>query len=424
MSPVRSFASGGEWRTLSGAALNTTPPSAPTIISTDYDNTDLAVTLGSPFSDGGSTITGYTVQAVPDGNGVTQAASASGTTVLLRSLVPGVTYTLTAYATNAQGDGTVVTGSFQAPAATFVKPLAYNSGYPHGLPGDTRTPVTLTPITAAALETLLDGLAEGATVASYDIQGGFTLRKDDITFQNCRFSGIPATNSEAGIPFITAGGSIQPTTVTFIDCEFAGNGVEQNDPDGDLSLGWAHSSPSNLVTQIHIRSDIWGFIDGLHATSGSRYESCYVHNLTHFYGPVDDTHNDGFQFIEAAAGFSMVGCNIDLAGIEGGNAVMQYNAGTPGMIRKPLTLMFNWFSGGGFYSFSGEPHLADEDFSMVMAYNRFALQMSTAALWYSDSEWTPAFQQGKLTLIQNVWDATGVNSYGQSVTEGSLIPNP
>lgn len=424
--PVRSFASGGQWRVLTGDAFNTTPPSPPFIASAVPSNDTLTVTLGAPLSNGGSAITGYTVSAVPVAAGIARTVSGAGPSLSVSGLTVGLSYKITAYATNAIGNGgtsaeTLVTMG----TATFVKPSAYNTGYPHGLSGDTRTPVSLTPIDADDFVDLVQATSGNTTISGYDVIGGFSLRRENITFQNCRFSGVPETTSQSGSPYITAGGSPQPTTVTFIDCEFAGNGVAQNDPDGDLTLGWAHSLPCNIASQRHIRSNIWGFIDGMHAIPNTRYESCYIHDLTFFYTPTGETHNDGFQFVGDANNFVMVGCNVDVAAPHV-NAVMQYNGGSTGsnLPRTQMTLDSNWFNGGGFYCMSGAPNVAGEDLSMVISNNRFGLQCGSAAVWYPHSGWTDAMAANKLTVFNNVWETTGTTSAGVAVVAGQLIPNP
>lgn len=423
MAASRSFASGGQWRSLTGAALNITKPSPPFITSTSFVNNALEVTISPPISNGGASITSYTVRAVPVGGGVPQQVSGTGPTLSLQSLIGGTTYTITAFATNTAGNGTASSGvNVVAPTVTYVKPLAYNTGYPHGLPGDTRTPQTLTPVSGADFETLIQNTSGDVTLTGYEVTGPFNLRRNNMTFQSCLFVSIPSVTSDSGFPYVVAGGSPQPSKVTFIDCEFAGHGVTQNDPDGDLTLGWANSLPCNVEGQIHIRSDIWGFQDGFHAVTNARYESCYVHDLTHFYKPGgDDTHNDGFQFVGGANDFSVVGCNIDVVGGGTNAPVMQFNAGSDS---ERVTIADNWFNGGGYFMISGAP-AADDVLSMVMANNKFGLTAGTIQIWYQDGgSWLNAVNDGRLTLINNTWEVSGTTSYGAVVTAGSPIPGP
>jgi hypothetical protein len=241
-----------------------------------------------------------------------------------------------------------------------------------------------------------------------------------MTFKNCRFNGVPSTTNNAGFPYISAGGSPQPTKVTFIDCEFAGNGVEQQNPNGNLTLGWAHSLPCNVTGQTHIRSNIWGFQDGLHGVDNARYESCYIHDLTFFYStPSVSTHNDGFQFVGDANDFALIGNNIDVTS-PGTSAVWQYNGGST---RQRVTIANNWFNGGGYYMISGAPDV-DEDMSVIIADNRFGLEGGSLGIWYPHPGWPDALSDGRLTLRNNVWDESGTNGAGQAVVAGSIIPEP
>lgn len=427
--PIRYVASGGQWRALSGAALNETRASAPGIVSATYDpNTELlTVQVTPPLSNGGSAITSYTAYATPQGGGVTQYASSNGTTITINNVIMGVTYGVSALANNSVGAGTMSGAVMVAiPMKTYEKPLTYNTGIAQGLPGDTR-PIApaLTVVDGDAFELIIQAHSGPATVENYEVTHGFSLRRNDITFRNCRFTAPPGTTSQAGFPMITSGGSPTASRVTFIDCEFAGNGVNQNDPLGDLTLGWACSEPCNLSTQTHIRSDIWGFADGFREVTNGRYESCYIHDLTFYYQPVDSSHNDGFQFVGEADNMMIIGCNFALADTFGLSAIWQFNgAVAPGGYRTRISIVANWWEGGGYYVISGAPNLANEEMTMVMAYNRFSLQSGMEQIWYPDNNWFTAMQQGDLTLINNVWDGTGTTTGGLQVTEGSLIPVP
>lgn len=424
--PVKAFASGGQWRVLSGAAANTTPPSAPRIASTSTSNDTLTAVLGAPLSSGGAPVSGYSLTAQPVAAGVARMVSGTGPSLMLTGLSPGLSYRLTATATNSVGTSpasaeVVITVG----AASYAKPLAYNTGYPHGLSGDTRTPVTLTAVTAAQFTDIIQQTSGNATISNYDVTGSFALRRENMTFRNCRFNGVPETTSEAGLPMIYYGGSPIPTVVTFIDCEFAGNGVNQPNPAGPYTTGWAHSIPCNVNTQVHIRSNIWGFIDGLHCTTNSRFEACYIHDLTFFYsGAANTTHNDGFQFVGDSENFVMTGCNVDMTTSVDVNAIMQYNGGSNNLPRYGMTLDSNWFAGGGYYGISGAPVPSGENLGMVISNNRFGLQSGSEALWYGSTGWTDAMAQGAIVFYNNVWDATGTTSQGYAVVAGQAIPLP
>ena len=100
------------------------PRQAPTVPDTP---TNLQVTTGDSIvtlswtapSDGGSSITGYTVQQSTDGTTWTDAFTVSGTTATVTGLTDGVPYSFRVFATNSAGDSTasnVVTATTTASA--------------------------------------------------------------------------------------------------------------------------------------------------------------------------------------------------------------------------------------------------------------------------------------------------------------------
>ncbi|HYH74604.1 MAG TPA: fibronectin type III domain-containing protein [Candidatus Saccharimonadales bacterium] len=427
--PVRYVASGGQWRALSGAALNNTRATAPGIVSAAYDTTTdlLTVQLSVPLSNGGSAITGYTVVATPQGGGVVQYASSSGMNLAVTNLIMGVTYAITAYATNAGGNGTASAATMVAvPMKTYVKPQTHNTGIPRGMPGDSRTPApALTPVTGLEFEDIIQATNGNVTIQNYEITGAFNLRRDDITFRNCYFTSNQGTQGDSLFPLIVAGGSPAASRVNFVDCEFNGNGLNQIDPQGDLTQGFGLSEPCNLVTQNHLRSNIYSFVDGFRNTDNGRYESCYVHDLVYFWTQTDSTHNDGFQFVGEVDNMMVIGCNFELATSPYLSSILQVNAlSAPGSYRTRISIVHNWWQGGGYYVISGYPDVVNEEISMVFAHNRFSLQSGAEQIWYPQDDWRIALNQGKLTLVNNVWDATGTTTGGLQVTENSLIPVP
>ncbi|MEY4158169.1 MAG: hypothetical protein RL743_664 [Actinomycetota bacterium] len=81
------------------------PPSAPRNVAlVRASRTEVDVTWEAPESDGGSTVTGYTVTAAVAG-GTTVTCSTAALTCRLSSLTTGTTYSITVAATNALGSG-------------------------------------------------------------------------------------------------------------------------------------------------------------------------------------------------------------------------------------------------------------------------------------------------------------------------------
>ena len=108
---------------IAGTSLASTPPvsstprtipGAPTITSVERGNAQVTVNFTAPSSDGGSTITGYTVTSDPQG--ITQSGSASP--IIIGGLTNGTEYTFTVKATNVAGDGPASTSSSPVTPAT------------------------------------------------------------------------------------------------------------------------------------------------------------------------------------------------------------------------------------------------------------------------------------------------------------------
>jgi uncharacterized protein (TIGR02145 family) len=78
-----------------------TVPGAPTIGTATKGNAQAAVTFTAPASNGGSTITGYTVTSSPGGI----IATGSGSPITVTGLTNGTAYTFTVTATNVNGTG-------------------------------------------------------------------------------------------------------------------------------------------------------------------------------------------------------------------------------------------------------------------------------------------------------------------------------
>ncbi|MEG2803482.1 autotransporter domain-containing protein [Stenotrophomonas sp.] len=109
--------------------VNPVSPGAPTIGTATPGNTSASVSFTAPASNGGASITGYTVTALP--GGIT--ATGSGSPLIVTGLTNGVSYTFSVTATNSAGEG-ASSGASNAitPAApqtiTFGAPGSQNFG--------------------------------------------------------------------------------------------------------------------------------------------------------------------------------------------------------------------------------------------------------------------------------------------------------
>ena len=87
------------------------------------------------------------------------------------------------------GLGPSAAGAEDPPPIDAGFPTAATTGYPHGLPGDTRTPVTLTPYTGPTTITV-----PGTVIESKHITDRLNIRAANVTIRN---SLIQVTNSQA-----------------------------------------------------------------------------------------------------------------------------------------------------------------------------------------------------------------------------------
>lgn len=98
-----------------------TTPSAPTAVTATAGNTQVTVYWGTPTSNGGAAISGYTVSTAPGGSTCSTKGAAS---CVISGLSNGTSYTFTVTATNASGVG---------PGATVTATPATTPGAPTGV---------------------------------------------------------------------------------------------------------------------------------------------------------------------------------------------------------------------------------------------------------------------------------------------------
>jgi uncharacterized protein YaaQ len=191
----------------SAASSATTPygvPGAPTNVTAVPGNQSLYLTWSAPSSNGGNSITGYTVTRFA--NGVSQGTTSVGTitSLTVNSLTNGTTYTFTVTATNARGTGAA------SAASAGVKPLAlFVQGVANRNTGSTNT-ATATPtgnLTAGNRLIVMVGVKNTSTTTALSVTDAAANTYTKVTsFRS------PDNNTEMSIwtAPITAGGGTKP----------------------------------------------------------------------------------------------------------------------------------------------------------------------------------------------------------------------
>ncbi|MBS2025352.1 MAG: fibronectin type III domain-containing protein [Deltaproteobacteria bacterium] len=181
-------------------------PGVPTGLTATPGIRQIDLTWTAPASDGGSSITGYTI-AISAGTSTT-STTATGTSASLTGLLDGTTYTFTVAATNAIGTGPASNG---VSAATFSVP-----GAPTGVtasPGDTQATVSWTapqsdsPVTGYLVAASPGGATQTTTSTSATFTGltNGTAYTFTVTATSAVGTGAASAPSSAVTPFSTPG---------------------------------------------------------------------------------------------------------------------------------------------------------------------------------------------------------------------------
>lgn len=152
------------------------------------------------------------------------------------------------------------------PHDTF--PTAATTGYPHGLTGDTRTPVTLTPYSGPSAITI-----PGTVIDSHSISGQIYVQAPNVTISNCLLT-IPESENVNAIRIDGNGSAL------IRDTEIAGAGA---------------GVPATAVGTDNftlLRVNINGFGDGIRAGNNVTVRDSLIHDLREVGV---DPHNDCIQ---------------------------------------------------------------------------------------------------------------------------------
>jgi hypothetical protein len=255
----------------SAPATPATVPGAPTIgTASSGGNTTSVVTWTDPASNGGATITGYTVTASPGGN-TCNTGPATATSCTVTGLMGGTTYTFTVFAFNVVGNG--------PPSG------ASNPATPVSVPGvPTGVSATSNANASSVVTWVAPAFIGGSAITSYTVTsapGGFTCTTATLT---CTVGGLTngtsytftviATNGVgAGQPSAASAPAI-PATVPGAPTAVLGsnNGVKQN------VISWTApvSNGGSAITSYTVTSAPGGF------TCATATLTCTVTGLANF----------------------------------------------------------------------------------------------------------------------------------------------
>ncbi len=149
-------------------------------------------------------------------------------------------------------------GCFPGPAST---------GYPHGLSGDTRTPVTLTAYTGSCTVTTANTVIDSKTISC---SGGMDVRAANVTIKNSKITDGISVNTEAS----------QSYSLTLQDTEV---------------YGGPHDLPTVGIGNLTIiRANLYGGHNGLQCDEFSLHcllQDSYIHGQ--YQPPTGDSHLGG-----------------------------------------------------------------------------------------------------------------------------------
>lgn len=195
--------------------------------------------------------------------------------------IPGASASTSASASPAPTTPAPTTPEPTDPAAAW--PAAYNTGYPHGLPGDTRTPVTLTAYTGPYVITTPNTVIDGK-----DLDDLLEVRTTGVVIKNSR---VRVANAQ-GLKIADA------YHVTIMDTELDGQGQ-------DASAGGISLIGDGSYTLIRVNAHHSGDIARANWAGVAIIDS-WLHDPT---GTNPDQHNDVIQTTDGT-------CDVPTEGVD------------------------------------------------------------------------------------------------------------
>jgi hypothetical protein len=223
----------------------TTVPDAPTSVSATGGNAQASVSFQAPISNGGSTITGYTVTSVPSGGIDTDAGTTTKSHTVI-GLTNGTSYSFRVTATNGVGTGPASAASnsivpFTVPGAPSVasvkggdRTATVSFSAPASNGGSAVTGYTVTSIPAGGVDS-----NAGSLELSHSITG--LVNGTSYTFT------VIATNQAGAGPASVPSGSVTPAIIPILFTVSPAAGSN-----GTISPALAQTAPAGSVVNFTI----------------------------------------------------------------------------------------------------------------------------------------------------------------------------
>jgi RHS repeat-associated protein len=270
------------------AVAAVTVPGAPTIGTATAGNAQATVTFTAPTSNGGATITGYTVTSSPAG-GVDSNAGTTGVSHVITGLTNGTAYTFTVKATNSAGSSTASAASNSVTPATV--PGAPTIGTATG--GNTQATVTFTAPTSNGGSAITGYTVTSSPTGGVDSNAGTTGLSHVMTGLTngtaYKFT-VKATNAKGSSSASSASNSVTPATVP--GAPIIGTATSGN-AQATVTFTAPTSNGGSAITGYTVTSSPAGGVDSNAGTTGLSHVMTGLTNGTVYTFTVKATNAKG-----------------------------------------------------------------------------------------------------------------------------------